>query len=126
MSLDRNIIIDLIYLREVSDNSSEFMIEMIEIFQAQTPGYVDQLEAALKVEEWIRVAEMAHKIKPTLTFMGVEPARVVMASIETRARNGVDFEGIKSDFEDLKEIFRIIYLKLEDKKKELQAQGKSS
>lgn len=123
MSLDRNIIIDLTYLIEVSDNNSEFMIEMIDIFQAQTPGYVNQLEAALSIEDWKRVSEMAHKIKPTLTFMGVESAMLVMTSIESRARDGVDFEGIKADFEDIKEVLQIIYLKLEDKKKELEANG---
>ncbi len=123
MSLDRNIIIDLTYLKEVSDNNSEFMIEMIDIFQAQTPGYVNQLEAALSIEDWKRVSEMAHKIKPTLTFMGVESAMLVMTSIESRARDGVDFEGIKADFEDIKEVLQIIYLKLEDKKKELEANG---
>nr|MBC7614289.1 Hpt domain-containing protein [Pseudopedobacter sp.] len=123
MSIDKNIVIDLAYLKEVSSDNNEFIIEMIDIFQAQTPGYVDQLEAALKIEDWIRVSEMAHKIKPTLTFMGVESARVVMASIESRARDGVDFESIKADFADMKEVFQIIYLKLEDKKKELQANG---
>jgi HPt (histidine-containing phosphotransfer) domain-containing protein len=123
MSIDKNIVIDLTYLKEVSSDNNEFIIEMIDIFQAQTPGYFDQLEAALGNKDWNRVAEMAHKIKPTLTFMGVESARVVMASIETRARDGVDLEGIKTDFEDLKEVFQIIYLKLEDKKKELQAEG---
>jgi HPt (histidine-containing phosphotransfer) domain-containing protein len=123
MSIDKNIVIDLTYLKEVSSDNNEFIIEMIDIFQAQTPGYFDQLEAALGNKDWNRVAEMAHKIKPTLTFMGVESARVVMASIETRARDGVDLEGIKTDFENLKEVFQIIYLKLEDKKKELQAEG---
>ncbi len=123
MSLERNIIIDLTYLREVTDNSSDFMIEMIDIFQAQTPGYIEQLNSAILEKNWIRIAEMSHKIKPTLTFVGVESAREVMASIENRARNEEDFEGIFSDFEDMKEVFQIIYLKLEDKKKELEAKG---
>lgn len=124
MSIDKaNIIIDLSYLKEVSNDNNEFMIDMIDIFQAQTPGYVESLAAAIAEKNWPKIAEMAHKIKPTLSFMGIEAAKEEMALIETKARNQEDYESIVSDFENMKEVFEVIYLKLEEKKKELQSEN---
>ncbi|MBD3748713.1 MAG: Hpt domain-containing protein [Sphingobacteriales bacterium] len=116
-----NIVIDLSYLKEVSSDNNEFMIEMIDIFQAQTPGYVESLSSAILEKNWSKIAEMAHKIKPTLSFMGVEEAKEEMASIETRARNQEDYEGIVADFKKMQDILEVIYVKLEEKKKELQS-----
>lgn len=122
MSIDKtNIVIDLSYLKEVSSDNNEFMIEMIDIFQAQTPGYVESLSSAILEKNWSKIAEMAHKIKPTLSFMGVEEAKEEMASIETRARNQEDYEGIVADFKKMQDILEVIYVKLEEKKKELQS-----
>lgn len=124
MSIDKvNIVIDLSYLKEVSSDNNEFMIEMIDMFQAQTPGYVEALSAAVAEKNWKRIAEMAHKIKPTLSFMGIEVAKEEMASIENRARNQEDYEGIVADFENMQDVFEVIYEKLEEKKKELQSEG---
>lgn len=122
MSIDKaNIFVDLSYLKEVSSDNNEFMIEMIDIFQAQTPEYVESLRAAIAEKNWLKIAEMAHKIKPTLSFMGVEVAKEEMATIETRARNQEDYEGIVTDFENMRDVLEVIYAKLEEKKKELQS-----
>lgn len=122
MSIDKaKIVVDLSYLKEVSSDNNEFMIEMIDMFQAQTPGYVDALSTAIAEKNWTKIAEMAHKIKPTLSFMGVEVAKEEMATIETRARNQEDYEGIVTDFENMKDVLEVIYEKLEEKKKELQS-----
>lgn len=123
MSDDKEIVIDLSYLREVASDNTEFMIEMIDLFKAQTPGYIDQLTLAIDQKEWSRIAEMAHKIKPTMSFMGVESAKNTLGEIETKSRNQVDYEWIVEEYNQLKEIFKIMLVKLEDKKKELLAEG---
>jgi transcription termination factor Rho len=35
--------LDLSYLREMSGDSADFMIEMLDVFQKQTPIYIDDL-----------------------------------------------------------------------------------
>jgi len=119
MSINDEIIIDLSYLIEVASGNNEFIVEMIDIFLAQTPGHVDELNTAIQAKEWKRIAEVAHKIKPTLSFMGVESAKDVMAEIEKDARNEENYENIVSKITQMQAVFETIFLKLEAKKQEL-------
>ncbi|MRX46010.1 Hpt domain-containing protein [Pedobacter puniceum] len=121
--MDHNqIIIDLSYLREVASENIEFMVEMIDIFLDQTPGYLSNLSDAIENKNWQKIAESAHKIKPTLGFMGIESARETMAEIELNARKQEDFENIVLKYNQMQEVFKTIFIKLEEKKQELLAQ----
>lgn len=115
--------IDLSYLRDVSSGSNEFMIEMIELFLDQTPAYFDQLSQYIAEENWPKVAEIAHKIKPTLAFMGADAAKESMAEIETNARNLTNTETISPVFKTLHEFSGDLFIKLTEVKKELEAAG---
>ena len=123
MNTENEIIIDLTYLRDVASDNTEFMIEMIDIFLAQTPGYVEQLTTAVDQKDWSKMAELSHKIKPTMSFMGVESAKNTLGDIETKSRNQEDYEGIVVEFDKMKETFKTIFIKLEEKKIELIALG---
>ncbi|HET8828101.1 MAG TPA: Hpt domain-containing protein [Pelobium sp.] len=114
-------LIDLSYLKEVASDNINFMVEMIDIFLAQTPDYVSTLNDAVDQKNWAKIAEMAHKVKPTLAFMGANEAKETMASIESRARAEDDYEGVFADFKNLKEDFIQIFEGLEEKRKELLA-----
>ncbi len=119
--MNDKVLIDLSYLQEVASNNVEFMVEMIDIFLAQTPEYVAILNDAINEENWLKIAEMSHKVKPTLAFMGANEAKETMASIESRAREKEDYEGVLADFKNLKEVFVQIFSGLEEKRKELLA-----
>lgn len=123
MSSENNLIIDLSYLQEVANDNTEFMVEMIDIFLAQTPEYVQSLSDAVANKDFSKIAEMAHKIKPTLAFMGANKARDTMASIELRAREKENYEAIAEDFKNLKGDLDLIFEKLIEKRKELLAEG---
>jgi HPt (histidine-containing phosphotransfer) domain-containing protein len=115
--------IDLTYLRDVSSGSNEFMIEMIDLFLDQTPAYFDQLNDLISEENWPKVAELAHKIKPTLAFMGADSAKERMAEIETSARNLSDTESIGPTFKSLKDFSGDLFSRLTEVKKELEQEG---
>lgn len=123
MEKKNKVIIDLSYLQDVASNNVEFMVEMIDIFVAQTPEYINVLAEAIKAKDWPKIAEMSHKIKPTLAFMGANDAKETMGEIEHRSRNSEDYEGIVADFEGLTEDFKDIFEGLEVKRKELLATG---
>lgn len=112
--------IDLTYLRDVSSGSNEFIVDMIELFLEQTPAYFEQLRQFIAEENWPKVAEIAHKIKPTLAFMGADAAKESMAAIETSARNLTDVESIAPGFELLYEFSGDLFNKLTEVKKELE------
>ena len=115
--------IDLSYLKDVASGSSEFMIEMIGLFLAQTPSYFEQLHQHIQDENWSGAADIAHKIKPTLAFMGVESARISMAEIEQNARNLVNLNTIPEAFNKLNDLSKELFVKLEEVKKELEQAG---
>ena len=113
--------VDLSYLTDVASGSTEFMIDMIDIFLEQTPDYIIQLGLAIKDKNWPLVANVAHKIKPTLAFMGVISARDDMEEIEENARSLKNLEEIAPKFESLKAICGFLFTQLEELKKELEA-----
>ena len=123
MSEEKEVFIDLSYLREVASDNTEFMIEMIDIFLAQTPGYIDQLTTAIDQKDWSKMAELSHKIKPTMSFMGVESAKNALGEIELKSREQIDYEWIVEEYNKLKAVFKIMLVKLEEKKIELLAEG---
>ena len=112
--------IDLSYLKDVASGSDEFMIDMIDLFLDQTPTYFEQLEQFINEESWSKVADIAHKIKPTLAFMGVDSARESMAEIEQNARNLINLETVSPAFQILKEMSIQLYKQLEEVKTSLQ------
>lgn len=116
-------LIDLSYLQEVSSDNVEFIVEMIDIFLEQTPEHVAFLSEVIVAKHWEKIAEMSHKIKPTLAFMGANEAKNTMAQIEHRARAKEEYEQIVADFKNLREDFSEIFKELEEKKKELLAKG---
>ncbi len=111
--------LDLSYLKDVASGSDEFMIDMIDLFLDQTPAYFEQMEQFISEENWSKVADIAHKIKPTLAFMGVDSARESMAGIEQNARNLVNLEAISPAFQILKEMSVQLYKQLEEVKASL-------
>lgn len=112
--------LDLSYLKDVSSGSNEFMIEMIDLFLAQTPEYFENLAQFIKDENWVKVGELAHKIKPTLAFMGADAAKETMAEIENKARNLINTETISTSFKELHEFSAILFTKLKEFRKELE------
>ena len=112
--------VDLSYLKDVASGSDEFMIDMIDLFLDQTPAYFEQIEQFISEENWSKVADIAHKIKPTLAFMGVDSARESMAGIEQNARNLVNLEAISPAFQKLKEMSVQLYKQLAEVKASLQ------
>ncbi|MDF3076412.1 MAG: Hpt protein [Sphingobacteriaceae bacterium] len=113
--------LDLSYLNDVASGSTEFMIEMIDIFLEQTPGYFDTLTDAIRDKNWQIVADVAHKIKPTLAFMGVDKAKDDMQLIEHKARKQENLDSIEPEFTALKATCKNLFGQLETYKKDLES-----
>lgn len=114
--------LDLSYLREMSGNSIEFMIEMLDMFQQQTPVYLSELEQALAQRDWPRVSSCAHKIKPTFAYVGREDAKDHMQVIELNAREQKDVESLPALFIELTDFIQVLNKQLDATKIELEKQ----
>jgi HPt (histidine-containing phosphotransfer) domain-containing protein len=111
--------LDLSYLREMSGDSSDFMIEMLDAFQKQTPIYMADLANAIAAEDWKATSEAAHKIKPTFYYVGREDARDHMQIMERNARELIDLDKIPEHFAEAQDFVNILYRQLTEAKEEL-------
>jgi len=111
--------LDLSYLRDMSGDSAEFMIEMLDAFQKQTPIYMADLEKAIEAENWKATSECAHKMKPTFYYVGREDVRDHMQEIERNARELKDIGNIPTAFAEAKDFVEILYKQLDDAREEL-------
>jgi HPt (histidine-containing phosphotransfer) domain-containing protein len=113
--------IDLSYLRAIASDSNEFMIEMIDLFLDQTPEYFNQLQDAVNEKNWKEVAGLAHKIKPTLAFMGIDAARADIEEIEKKARSLDRVEEIEPQLVKLRAACTTLFAKLREVRTQLAA-----
>lgn len=93
--------VDLSYLEDIAGGSNEFIIEMIDMFLEQTPDYCLQIKQAIIEKDWKKVSDLAHKVKPTLAFMGSNAAKETMAGIEMDSRNLINLDSIGETFAKL-------------------------
>ncbi|MCX2479564.1 Hpt domain-containing protein [Pedobacter sp. MC2016-15] len=112
--------LDLSYLRDMSGDSAEFMIEMIDMFKLQTPLYIADLEQSIIAQEWEKAAGFAHKIKPTLSYVGREDARGHLQLIENSARDQKDLADMPKNFQEFSDFVQVLYRQLDEAKAELE------
>ncbi len=93
--------LDLSYLEDIAGGSNDFIIEMIDMFLEQTPGYFDEIKQAIADGNWKTVSDLAHKVKPTLAFMGSNESKEIMAKIEMDTRNLENLDEVEPIFNEL-------------------------
>jgi len=108
--------LDLSYLRDMSGDSAEFMIEMIDMFKQQTPLYMEELKQAVSEKNWAKVSSCAHKIKPTFSYVGREDAKVHMQMMEQNARDLNNVEELPDAFAEVNDFVQILYHQLDEAK----------
>jgi len=112
--------LDLSYLRDMSGDSAEFMIEMIDMFKSQTPLYIADLEQSIVAQDWEKAAGYAHKIKPTLSYVGREDARGHLQYMENNARDLKDLDKMPGAFLAFSAFTTVLYKQLDEAKAELE------
>ena len=78
--------IDLSYLKKVSGGNQEFIRDMINTFLEAMPKSLDEIRGNLASKDWEALARAVHKIKPSLTMMGLAKTRDHGALIEESAK----------------------------------------
>lgn len=114
--------LDLSYLREMSGDSAEFMIEMLDTLVEQIPVYLEDLQRAVDAKEWKAASEFAHKVKPTFYYVGREDIRDYMQVIERNAKEEVDVDSIPSALQEIKTELNVILQQVAKSKAELETQ----
>ena len=78
---------DLTYLNSISDGNEEFINEIVTTFIEQTPPLLVEMEEAVEHKAWVKLGDLAHKIKPNLTLLGINQLSSLVLSIEVDGRS---------------------------------------
>jgi HPt (histidine-containing phosphotransfer) domain-containing protein len=63
--------IDLEYLNEVSGGNTGLILEMIQIFNSEVPGYLKLMKEFYSSGNWVALGRLAHKAKASASIMGM-------------------------------------------------------
>lgn len=75
-------IIDLSYLREMSGNNKDIMVEMVEIFIEQNPEFTEGISSFFENKQWTELGAIAHKAKSSVRIMGMDELGDCLEKIE--------------------------------------------
>lgn len=85
-------IINLSFLRNISDNNEEFFSEFIELFLKNTPESIKDMQSAINTGDWEKLRQAAHKVKPSFNYVGLKDLNMLAAKIEDNAKQRKDME----------------------------------
>jgi PAS domain S-box-containing protein len=74
--------IDLSYLHEIAEGNKEFMKKMINAFLSQSPAMAADMQKAVEEKRWKDLRGIAHKMRPSLDFIGIHAIKDIVRDIE--------------------------------------------
>lgn len=73
------------YLNELTGGDDDIIGEMMNLFAENTPEVLTKLRSLYEEKEWEEIKKVAHKFKPTLSYMGIKELEGVVPQIEKLA-----------------------------------------
>jgi HPt (histidine-containing phosphotransfer) domain-containing protein len=77
---------DLSYLRTIAKGSNEFVLKLINSFIVQTSEEIIKMQKSLDKKDYDGIHSTAHKIKPSLHFVGISDLKEPISELEELAK----------------------------------------
>lgn len=81
-------LIDLTYLYEISDGSSDLINDLSEMFFKQIPEYQDLLTNSYNKKDFYNLGRIAHKAKSAIMMLGLKDLANELKKLEENAKEG--------------------------------------
>ncbi|MBK7866426.1 MAG: response regulator [Ignavibacteriales bacterium] len=78
--------IRLDYLNELTGSDEDIINEMMNLFAEKTPEVLENLRSLYNSKDWEEFKKVAHKFKPSLSYMGIKELDGVIPQIEKLAQ----------------------------------------
>jgi HPt (histidine-containing phosphotransfer) domain-containing protein len=75
-------------INEVSDGNQELIIDLVNMFYQQVPVYSEQLNHLNATKDYIALGKLAHKIKGSVSLLGITDLVKGMKELESLASEG--------------------------------------
>lgn len=83
---------DLSYLRDVTEDDQEAMREIIEMFIAQIPEFIENMNASLKSKHYIELGKEAHKAKSSVMVMGLNDLGLQLKELQLLTEHNAEID----------------------------------
>ncbi len=97
-------ITDLSYLERISDGDQDFKIDMIDTFLDTSSTYIFEMKASLEINNWKKIGDIAHSLKPSFTLMGMDENKKLIQEIEFAGRKADNIQLIPVLIDQLEKI----------------------
>lgn len=98
--MDKQSITDLSYLREIAMGDEEIIIDTTKAFLENTPAALDRISEFYDDEQWDKLYKEAHRIKPSLKYLGMSRASELVLEIEKQAKSRKISDDLERDIEE--------------------------
>lgn len=112
---------DYAYLMEMANEDEEVILEILELVQREVPSYLQKAKRALEKDDKPALAESAHFLKRTLSYVGVQQLESMALEIRDYAEGSSNTSKEKAEdlITDLERKFTGLEDELERAKREL-------
>jgi len=86
--------IDLSYLKQIGGDNPAFIMQMIEMFLQKTPIALEEMNEKFKQQSWEDLRNVAHRIKPSYTYIGLGEIHKMLAEIEDISSTQTNLDSI--------------------------------
>ncbi len=108
---------NLDYIKELSEDNDSFFHDFITLFLTNTPETLNELTEAMSKKNWEGIRQAAHKVKPSLNYMGMTEARAIAQDIEEYAKNISNLDALPELIEKLSNMCSVAFSELESELK---------
>lgn len=108
---------NLEFLKQMSDSTNSFFIEFIQLFLKNTPDSLTDLNTALKVKDWEKIRQVAHKMKPSMNYIGLKQTYEVVVQLEQNAKQQIHLDEMPDMISKVNDACQIAFLELEEELK---------
>ncbi|BDQ12950.1 PAS domain S-box protein [Sediminibacterium sp. TEGAF015] len=111
-SLENEKMYDLDALQGIDQDDTEFLSEIIHVFNKNTKRDLDSLLKAIENKHMNEVFQLAHKMKSSIYSMGIKQAYKTIESLEFYAKTGEQEEKIPLLGQQLRQLLEQVFLQL--------------
>jgi PAS domain S-box-containing protein len=111
--------VNLQYLEEISASNQEFITDMIRLFLRQMPQFVQNLKKACENAHWTDMRYITHKMKSSLSTIGIFELESVMRQLETYAAQESNLAEAVQLCNHIERVCEEVYQELHEKLNEL-------
>lgn len=110
---------NLDFLRSLSENNNSFFKDFIELFLNQTPPAIDELKKYLAEKNWEMIRQAAHKMKPSLNYIGLKALHETVANLESFAKQQINLDEFPEMINEIETTCKAAFSELEKELKSI-------